>query len=77
MGEYGGTGGDRPFRGRGGEMPLVSGVDPDDLAACTVVSETCAMVIVAPLDGSPAKAAGLRAGDQVLAVDGSTEIMGS
>ena len=44
--------------------------DPDDLASCTVVSETCAMVIVAPLDGSPAEAAGLRPGDQVLAIDG-------
>ena len=37
--------------------------DPDDLAACTVVTDNCAMVIVAPLEGSPAEAAGLRPGD--------------
>ena len=32
------------------------------------------MVIVAPLDGSPAEAAGLRAGDQVLAIDGTSTV---
>jgi carboxyl-terminal processing protease len=36
-----------------------------------VVTDTCAMVIVAPLDDSPAEQAGLRPGDQVLAVDGT------
>ncbi len=41
-------------------------VDAEDLASCTVVTATCAMVIVAPLDGSPAEEAGLRSGDRVL-----------
>jgi carboxyl-terminal processing protease len=59
------------FSGIGAEVGMENLADPDDLAACTVVSETCAMVIVAPLDGSPAEEAGLRPGDQVLAVDGT------
>ncbi len=60
------------FSGIGAEVGMENLVDPDDLAACTVVTETCAMVIVAPLEGSPAEAAGLRPGDQVLAVDGAS-----
>jgi len=59
------------FSGIGAEVGIENLADPDDLAACTVVTETCAMVIVAPLDGSPAERAGLRPGDQVLAVDGT------
>ncbi len=59
------------FSGIGAEVGMENLTDPDDLAACTVVSATCAMVIVAPLSGSPAEEAGLRPGDQVLAVDGT------
>jgi carboxyl-terminal processing protease len=62
------------FSGIGAEVGMENLADPDDLAACTVVTETCAMVIVAPLEGSPAEAAGLRAGDQVLAIDGVSTI---
>jgi carboxyl-terminal processing protease len=58
------------FSGIGAEVGIENLADRSDIAACTVVTETCAIVIVAPLDGSPAEAAGLRAGDQVLAVDG-------
>ena len=46
--------------------------DPEDLESCTVVTETCAMVIVAPLEGSPAEEAGLQPGDQILAIDGES-----
>jgi carboxyl-terminal processing protease len=62
------------FSGIGAEVGMENLEDPDDLASCTVVSETCAMVIVAPLDGSPAEDAGLRAGDQVLAIDGTSTL---
>ena len=62
------------FSGIGAEVGIENLADPDDLAACTVVTETCAMVIVAPLDGSPAEAAGVRAGDHVLAIDGTTTV---
>lgn len=62
------------FSGIGAEVGIENLADESDLAACTVVTETCAIVIVAPLDGSPAEAAGLRAGDQVLAVDGASTL---
>ncbi len=65
------------FSGIGAEVGMENLADPDDLAACTVVTTTCAMVIVAPLDGSPAEAAGLRPGDQVLEIDGTSTIGGS
>ena len=48
------------FSGIGAEVGMENLVDPEDLESCTVVTETCAMVIVAPLEGSPAEAAGLR-----------------
>ena len=58
------------FSGIGAEVGMENLANPDDLEACTVVTEICAMVIVAPLDGSPAESAGLRTGDQVIAIDG-------
>ena len=58
------------FSGIGAEVGIENTVDPDDLAACPIVTETCVMVIVSPISGSPAEAAGLRPGDRVLAVDG-------
>jgi len=60
------------FSGIGAEVGMENLDDPDDLAACTVVSSSCAMVIVAPLEGSPAEQAGLRPGDRILAVDGTS-----
>jgi carboxyl-terminal processing protease len=60
------------FSGIGAEVGMENLADQADLGSCTVVTETCAIVIVAPLDGSPAEDAGLRAGDQVLAVDGES-----
>src|SRR5687767_3079307 len=62
------------FSGIGAEVGMENLADPDDLAACTVVTTTCAMVIVAPLDGSPAEAARVRAGDHVLAIDGTSTV---
>jgi carboxyl-terminal processing protease len=62
------------FSGIGAEVGMENLVEPDDLAACTVVTPTCAMVIVAPLAGSPAEAAGLRSGDQVLEIDGVSTV---
>jgi len=58
------------FSGIGAEVGMENLIEADDLAACTVVTQNCAMVIVAPLAGSPAEEAGLRAGDLVLEIDG-------
>ena len=65
LGDLSGT-----FSGIGAEMAIRNTEDAADLAACTELSETCRLVVVAPLAGSPAEAAGLRAGDFVLEVDG-------
>jgi carboxyl-terminal processing protease len=62
------------FSGIGAEVGMENLNDASDLASCTVVTETCAMVIVAPLADSPAEEAGLRPGDQVLAVDGTSTL---
>ena len=60
------------FSGIGAEMAIRNTVDAADLAACTELSETCRLVVVAPLAGSPAEQAGLQTGDFVLAVDGES-----
>ena len=58
------------FTGIGAEMSVENLDDPDDLAACALLSDRCALVVVAPLEDSPALEAGLTSGDIVLAVDG-------
>ena len=60
------------FSGIGAEMGVRNLDNPDDLEACTSFSETCALVVVAPLEDSPAEKAGLRAGDIVTAIDGES-----
>jgi carboxyl-terminal processing protease len=60
------------FSGIGAEMAITNTEDPSDLASCTEFTDTCRLVVVAPLDESPAEAAGLEAGDYVLAVDGQS-----
>lgn len=60
------------FSGIGAEMGVKNLDDPGNLDACTNLSDTCAIVVVAPLEGSPAEAAGLMAGDVLLAVDGES-----
>ncbi|HTI29488.1 MAG TPA: S41 family peptidase [Methylomirabilota bacterium] len=60
------------FTGIGAEMAVKNLENPDDLAACTELSDTCALVVVAPLADSPAEAAGLQSGDIILQVDGES-----
>jgi carboxyl-terminal processing protease len=62
------------FSGIGAEVGMQNLADPGNLEGCTVVTENCAIVIVAPLDGSPAETAGLRAGDRILEVDGTSTL---
>jgi carboxyl-terminal processing protease len=58
------------FSGIGAQMGVRNLDDPNDLEACTQLSDTCALIVIAPLRDQPAEKAGLRAGDIVLAVDG-------
>ena len=60
------------FGGIGAEMAVTNTEDPADLAACTELNDICRLVVVAPLDESPAEAAGIQSGDYVLAVDGKS-----
>lgn len=58
------------FEGIGAEIGSVdAGGNTSD---CAKFGPDCHLVIIAPLEGSPAEKAGLRPGDVVLAVDGST-----
>ncbi len=41
-------------------------------SSCTTIGPDCQMVVIEPLSGSPAEKAGLRAGDQITAIDGKT-----
>jgi carboxyl-terminal processing protease len=60
------------FEGIGAEMALKNTADPGNLDACPTLSETCVLVVVAPISGSPAEKAGLRASDVVRAVNGES-----
>lgn len=58
------------FEGIGAE---IGSVDANgNTSDCSTFGPDCHLVIIAPLDGSPAEEAGLRPGDVILAVDGST-----
>jgi carboxyl-terminal processing protease len=55
------------FEGIGAELATQA---TDGTASCVTLGPTCRLVIIAPIGGSPAEKAGLRAGDLVLATDG-------
>ena len=58
------------FEGIGAEIGTV---DPDGQSAgCSTLGPECRLVIVSPIEGSPAQRAGLRPGDIVTAADGLT-----
>jgi carboxyl-terminal processing protease len=60
------------FSGIGAEMGVKNVDDPEDLESCETFSDSCVLVVIAPLEGSPAEAAGLQPGDVVEAVNGET-----
>lgn len=59
------------FSGIGAEMGVRNVENPDNLGDCSSqLSDACVLVVIAPLEDSPAKKAGLQAGDVVTAIDG-------
>lgn len=58
------------FEGIGAEIGTVDG--QGNSVDCGTFGPDCQLVVIAPLEGSPAEVAGLRPGDVILAVDGST-----
>ena len=56
------------FEGIGAEMATEA---PDGTQGCSTLGPECSLVVVAPLEGSPAEEAGLRPGDLVIAADGA------
>jgi carboxyl-terminal processing protease len=57
------------FEGIGAEIGTQA---TDGSGSCTPISATCQMVVISPIEGSPAEKAGLKAGDVVTAIDGSS-----
>lgn len=58
------------FEGIGAEIGArTANGEPSD---CSTLGPDCRLVIIAPIDGSPAQRAGIRPGDIVVAVDGSS-----
>ena len=55
------------FEGIGAEIASQAA---DGTQGCTTLGTDCHLVVIAPIDGSPAAAAGLKSGDLVLATDG-------
>jgi carboxyl-terminal processing protease len=60
-GEFGGIGAEVTTRSTDSAKP-----------SCDTIGPTCLMVVVSPIDGSPAQHAGVSAGDRITAVDGAT-----
>lgn len=58
------------FEGIGAEIGAVDAAG--NTADCAKFGPDCHLVIIAPLEGSPAEAAGLKPGDVVTAIDGAT-----
>lgn len=58
------------FEGIGAEIGAVD--DAGNAADCATFGPGCHLVIIAPIAGSPAEAAGLRPGDVIATVDGTT-----
>jgi carboxyl-terminal processing protease len=57
------------FEGIGAEIGANA---TDGSGSCSPISATCQMVVISPLDGSPAETAGLKAGDVITEIDGTS-----
>jgi carboxyl-terminal processing protease len=58
------------FEGIGAEIGTQNG--DGTTSDCSTLGPNCRLVVIAPIEGSPAQKAGLKAGDLIVGVDGST-----
>jgi carboxyl-terminal processing protease len=58
------------FEGIGAEIGTQNG--DGTTSDCATLGSNCRLVVIAPIEGSPAEKAGIKAGDLIVAVDGST-----
>ena len=58
------------FEGIGAEIGTQNG--QGTTSDCTTLGTDCRLVVIAPIDGSPAQKAGVKPGDVIVAVDGSS-----
>ena len=58
------------FEGIGAEIGTKSA--SGETSDCSTLGPDCILIVVTPIEGSPAEKAGLKAGDEILAVDGAS-----
>src|SRR5436190_12764076 len=57
------------FEGIGAEIGTLNA--KGETSDCTTLGTDCVLTVISPIDGSPAQKAGIKAGDEIVAIDGA------